>query len=343
MRVVYTPRHQAHATAAVQLHGEPYAETPARAETLLAAVQAAGLGPVVPPADHGLAPILAVHTADYVAFLKHAYAAGLAFRHSGPIVMADTFSTRHGRRRSPHPWARQGYYSFDISAPFLEGTWEAAYWSAQCALTAADDVLAGASAAYALCRPPGHHALADQAGGFCYLNNAAIAARYLQTAAGGPPVAIVDVDYHHGNGTQEIFYADPGVLYVSLHGHPDEEYPFWWGAADERGQGAGLGYNVNLPLPKGVDDGAYLAALDQALAAVVDFRPRFLVVSLGLDITLGDPSPLGGGFALTPAGFQAIGRRLAGLGRPTLIIQEGGYRLDTLAENALAVLSAFSR
>ena len=122
----------------------------------------------------------------------------------------------------------------------------------------------------------------------------------------------------------------------------DEVYPFWWGAADERGQGQGQGYNLNLPLPKGVGDDAYLAALDQALAAVADFGPRFLVVSLGLDIALGDPSPLGGGFAITPAGFRAIGRRLAGLGRPTLIVQEGGYRLDTLGENAAAVLSAFA-
>jgi acetoin utilization deacetylase AcuC-like enzyme len=354
MRTVYTPHHQGHATDAVRIHGEAYGEVPARAEVLLAAIQRAGLGNVISPVDHGLEPILAIHAPDYVEFLRGAHAAGLPYRHAGPIppalasqsgrafVMADTFSTRSARRRSPHPWARFGYYSFDISAPFLEGTWEAAYWSAQCALTAADEVRRGTRATYALCRPPGHHALADQAGGFCYLNNAAIAARHLQTHSAAARVAIVDVDYHHGNGTQEIFYSDPSVLYTSLHGHPDEDYPFFWGTAEERGAGAGLGCNLNLPLPKGTGDGAYLAALETAGAAVRAFQPAYLVLSLGLDIVGGDPSPLGGGFEVTRAGFQAIGRHLAALALPTVVVQEGGYRLDTLGENAVAVLGAFA-
>ncbi|MBL8055830.1 MAG: histone deacetylase family protein [Anaerolineales bacterium] len=342
MRVIFSPRHRLHATETVTIHGEAYAETPPRAERLLAAAQAAGLGPVTEPADHGLGPILAVHPADYVAFLRDGYPAGLPFRHAGPLVMADTFHTRHARRRPRHPWSQQGYYSFDIQAPLLAGTWEAAYWSAQCALTAADAVRAGAASAYALCRPPGHHALADQAGGFCYLNNAALAARHLQAGAAAARVAILDVDYHHGNGTQEIFYTDPSVLYVSLHGDPDEEYPFWWGGADEQGAGAGQGYNLNLPLPKGTDDARYLAALDRALAAIAAFQPAWLVLSLGLDIGAGDPSALGGGFAVTAAGFGQIGQRIAGLGRPTVIVQEGGYRLETLGENAAAVLRAFT-
>ena len=342
MHIIYSPVHHKHATAGLTIHGEAYGEIPARAEALLAAVQAAGLGAVAEPGDFGLAPLLAVHPPEYLEFLRTIFAASQPFRHAGARFLADTFASRWGRRRSPHPWAQIGTYCFDIEAPFLEGTWEAAYWSAQCAVTAAEAVRAGAGSAYALCRPPGHHALTDQAGGFCYLNNAAIAARYLQTQAGGARVAILDIDYHHGNGTQEIFYADPTVLYVSLHGHPDEEYPFFWGAAEERGAAEGAGCNLNLPLPKGADDAAYLAALETGGAAVRAFAPRYLILSLGLDSAAGDPSALGGGFAVSPAGFQAIGRRLAALGLPTVIVQEGGYRLETLGASAVAVLAAFA-
>jgi len=263
MPIIYTERHKRHDTSAVRVHGEPYSEVPARAEILLAAAQSASHGPVAPPDDHGLAPILAVHTPALVGFLQTIYAASQRVRHAGPLFMADTFATRSARRRSSHPWARIGTHAFDVQAPFLDGTWEAAYWSAQCAVTGAARLAEqAASAVYALCRPPGHHAGADQTGGFCYLNNAAIAARWLQTRAGGPAakVAILDLDYHHGNGTQEIFYTDPTVLYVSVHAHPDEDYPFFWGAEDERGDGAGAGCNLNLPLPKGADDARYLAA-----------------------------------------------------------------------------------
>ena len=348
MPIVYTERHQRHATASVRVHGEAYPEVPARAETLLAAALAAGLGPVQAPEDYGLAPILAVHTPALIEFLQNIHAASLNVRHTtvgagsaAPLFMADTFATRSARRRSPHPWAQIGYHSFDIEAPFLEGTWEAAYWSAQCALTAAEQVRAGAPAVYALCRPPGHHATADQTGGFCYLNNAAVAARHLQRTAGAR-IAVLDIDYHHGNGTQEIFYDDPTVFYASLHAHPDEDYPFFWGAEDERGAGPGLGTNLNLPLPRGTDDAGYLAGLDQALAAVRAFAPEYLVLSLGMDIAAGDPASLTSGFAVSPAGFRAIGERVAAAGFPTVIIQEGGYRLATLAENGRAVLSAFA-
>ncbi len=205
--------------------------------------------------------------------------------------------------------------------------------------------------AYALCRPPGHHAAADLYGGFCYLNNAAIAARSLASEAGAtrlPPdkggavaptkMAILDIDYHHGNGTQEIFYADPSVLFCSLHAHPDDDYPYYWGEADERGEGAGEGYNRNWPLPQETDDAVYLAALDEALAVIRAFAPRYLVVSAGFDIAAGDPV---GGFNVTREGFNAIGRRIAALSLPTTIVQEGGYLLETLGENAAAFLRAF--
>ena len=175
----------------------------------------------------------------------------------------------------------------------------------------------------------------DQYGGFCYLNNVAIAARSLQADG---PVAILDIDYHHGNGTQAIFYEDPAVLFCSLHADPDWIYPFFWGRADERGAGEGLGLNHNWPLPVHIDDAAYLAVLDEALHDIVDFRPHYLLVSLGLDAAEGD---LIGKFRITTDGFREIGQRIAALGLPTVIVQEGGYRLDTLGDNAVAFLKTF--
>jgi acetoin utilization deacetylase AcuC-like enzyme len=321
-----------------------FSEVPERAEIILHRVQAASLGPVHPPADHRLDPIYAVHARDYVTFLQTIYMESLPVRHQsvpGAPFLADTFVPRTPRRPARHPWAKIGRYAFDVETPFLEGTWDAAYWSAQVALTAADWIAGGARVAYALCRPPGHHALADQCGGYCYLNNAAIAARHLQS---GQPavsrVAVLDIDYHHGNGTQEIFYADPTVFYVSLHAHPDIEYPFFWGGAEERGEGPGEGYNLNLPLPKGTTDDEYVEALDQALAAIRDYAPRYLVVSAGLDIAAGDPVNINAGFAVTREGFRRIGQRIAALEMPKLIIQEGGYDLEQLGENVVAFLEA---
>jgi acetoin utilization deacetylase AcuC-like enzyme len=338
VRVVYTHRHKLHTTDEVQLNGSLFVteEVPARAEIILDAVQAAQLGPVTAPADHGLDPILAVHDADFVGFLQSVHAENAAyFKEPGP-VFTWIFATRHSGRKPKSFLGLMGYYAFGWGSPILEGTWQAAYWSAQCALSAADFCRAGERVTYALCRPPGHHAAADLYGGFCYLNNAAIAARYLQGE--GARIAVLDVDYHHGNGTQAIFYADPSVLYCSLHAHPDEDFPYYWGEADERGEGPGEGYNRNWPLPQGTDDAGYLVALDAALATICEFAPRYLVVSAGFDVVLGDPV---GGFNVTTGGLREIGKRIAGLNRPTVIVQEGGYLLDRLGENAVAFLQAF--
>jgi acetoin utilization deacetylase AcuC-like enzyme len=219
----------------------------------------------------------------------------------------------------------------------LEGTWEAAYWAAQCALTAADLVHGGDRAAYALCRPPGHHAASDLYGGYCYLNSAAIAAQALRRI--GETVAILDVDYHHGNGTQSIFYSEPCVFYASLHADPEEEYPYYWGSEDERGEGPGLGANRNWPLPSRTGDQAYLDALDEALAVVRRFAPRWLVVSAGFDTAAGDPE---GGFALTAEAISEVAWRLAGLALPTVVVQEGGYRLERLGQDAVTFLRPFA-
>jgi len=361
MHIVYTDRHKAHATGEVLVEGHPFdtSEVPARAELILAAVSQAQLGPVLSPADHGLQPVLAVHDPDYVTYLRGAYDESAARLNEAAPVFAWTFANRHAMRKPKSVLGLKGYYAFGWASPILEGTWEAAYWSAQCAVTAAALVRQGQPTAYALCRPPGHHAAADLYGGYCYLNNAAIAARHLQQpslnsarepaerpeALGGGatvdtiPVAILDIDYHHGNGTQIIFYSDPTVLYCSLHAHPDEDYPYYWGDTDERGTGPGEGTNRNWPLPKGTGDEAYLVALDQALAAIREFAPRYLVVSAGYDTVQGDPE---GGFRITTGGLKEIGRRIAALALPAVIIQEGGYLLESLGQHTVAFLQAFS-
>jgi acetoin utilization deacetylase AcuC-like enzyme len=343
MYSVYSDRHKLHKTDEVLVEGRPLEnyEIPARAEIILGAIQAAGLGPVVAPRDHGLDPILAVHHSEYVEYLQTVNAESAAyFQEPGP-VMVWSFASRHAARKPRGFLGLKGYYSFSWGTPVLEGTWEAAYWSAQCALTAAALVREGGAAAYALCRPPGHHAAGDLYGGYCYLNNAAIAARSLQGAAGDgrDRVAILDVDYHHGNGTQIVFYEDPSVLYCSLHADPDQEYPYYWGGADERGAGPGEGTNRNWPLPRGSGDAAYLAALDEALAAIGGFGPRYLVVSVGLDTVAGDPE---GGFQLSATGLGEVARRIAALALPTVVVQEGGYLLERLGENAVYFLRPFA-
>jgi acetoin utilization deacetylase AcuC-like enzyme len=337
--VVYSERHRRHNTAGVLVEGHPLGsfEVPARAEIILEAVQAAGLGPVMEPQDHGLPPILALHDVDYVQFLRSVYdEQATYYGEAGPVV-SWTFANRHPARRPRTFHGLKGYYAFGWGSPILEGTWEAAYWSAQCALSAADLVRGGEPLAYALCRPPGHHAAADLYGGYCYLNNAAIAAHSLLPEG---PVAILDVDYHHGNGTQLLFYENRAVLYCSLHVHPDEDYPYYWGDVDERGAGPGEGTNHNWPLPRDTDDEHYLAALDEALAVVRNWRPRHLVLSVGFDGLDGDPE---GSFCLTRSGLQEIGRRISALGLPMVVVQEGGYQPETLGQNAVAFLSALLR
>ncbi len=342
MQIIASAHHRAHDTRySLPGYDSRYDEVPERAEAILDALRAGGLGAMQEPNDHGLAPILAAHDAGLIGFLQGAYQGSRdALAGDAPLFPSGYFAVR-GWQRRPVSWQhRAGYYAIDRDCPILAGTWSAAYWSAQTALTAAGLVQAGQRAAYALCRPPGHHASASQYGGYCYLNNAAIAARSLQ--AGGARVAIVDIDYHHGNGTQEIFYADPAVLFCSLHADPDEEYPYFWGAASELGSGAGLGANRNWPLPAGAQDDAYLQALDEALAVVRAFHPDYLVISAGFDLVQGDPSATTGGFGVTLEGLEQIGRRLAGLRLPAIIVQEGGYQIDRLGEMAARFLQAFA-
>jgi acetoin utilization deacetylase AcuC-like enzyme len=235
----------------------------------------------------------------------------------------------------PHIIGKLGWYSHD-SDPILEGTWHAATAAVDVALTAADAVRSGAVAAYALCRPPGHHAAADSFAGYCYLNNAAIVAEWL--CAAGARVAIVDVDFHHGNGTQQVFYERSDVLFVSLHADPADDYPYFLGFARESGAGAGEGTTRNYPLPPGTDWDRYAPALDGALGAVRDHGPDVLVVSLGVDTALEDADS----FRLVGDDYLRMGAALATVGRPTVFVQEGGYCLDVIGRNVVNVLRAFS-
>ena len=230
-----------------------------------------------------------------------------------------------------------GYYAFDAGTPIVEGTWDAAFAAAQCAMTAAALVAEGERSAYALCRPPGHHAGRSVYGGYCFLNNAALAAQQLRERGFGK-VALFDVDYHHGNGTQDIFWERDDVLFVSIHGTPETEYPYFLGYADERGAGAGEGFTLNLPLPRGTGWDTYDAALDTALQRIADFGADALVVSLGVDIYEGDPISA---FKLGAERFPQLGSRLASLGLPTVLVQEGGYAVREIGTNVAGVLGAF--
>ncbi|MBN1318360.1 MAG: histone deacetylase family protein [Anaerolineales bacterium] len=334
MKIVYTDKHKLHNTDEVILEGYPFntEEIPARAEVIIQAIRDAGWATIAPPADHGMAPILAVHDKDYIQYLQTVYAKNAEYYKKEEPVFTWAFANRRSVRKPTSILAQRGYYCFSWGSPILKGTWEAAYWSAQSALTAAKMVRDGENVVYALCRPPGHHSATDLYGGFCYLNNAAIAARFL-----GERVAILDIDYHHGNGTQSIFYEDPGVAYCSLHAHPDLDYPYFWGDADEVGEGPGKGTNLNLPLPLGVDDTTYLATLDQALQFISDFAPHFLIVSAGFDTVAGD---IVGSFNLSTGGLQQIAKKIASLELPTIVLQEGGYLVKQLGQNVTAFLES---
>jgi acetoin utilization deacetylase AcuC-like enzyme len=337
VKIVYSPRHARHAPRSFIRRGVavPNPEVPERAERLLASARQAG-HEIVAPAAFGRAAIAAVHDARYLDFLETIHQRWRALPGAGEEIVPNVHPNRHMNSRPEGPVGLAGYYVADTGTPIVAGTWEAIVASAQCALHAAELVLAGEGCAYALCRPPGHHAYADMAGGFCYLNNVAIAAEHVARRSGR--VAILDVDVHHGNGTQGIFYARGDVFFASLHADPADYYPFYAGHAEERGTGAGDGANLNLPLPHGTGDAGWLAALDTALGAIRRFAPAALLVSLGFDASEKDPL---GVLRVTTGGFAEAARRIAGLALPTVLVQEGGYLNDELGRNQVAFLAAF--
>jgi acetoin utilization deacetylase AcuC-like enzyme len=283
-------------------------------------------------------PLLNVHDHAYVEFLRSAFA---EWRESGRDGDAIGYTWPVVRRRDlnfDRIDARLGQYSYDAATPIAEGTWEASYWSAQTALSALTPILDGKSrTSFALCRPPGHHAGRDYCGGYCYLNNAAIAAE--QARRSGRRVAILDIDYHHGNGTQDIFYESPDVLFVSIHADPSTDYPFFWGHADETGEGQGQGKTLNLPLARGTGISGYRQALDVALDAVRAHRADLIVVSFGADTFEADPISY---FQLRTDDYPEIANRIDSLALPVLVVMEGGYDIDALGLNVEAFLGGFS-
>jgi acetoin utilization deacetylase AcuC-like enzyme len=288
--------------------------------------------------------IAAVHDSEYLQYLRTIHGIWVAefgVEGGGGAVLPDTFVPRGKRIDIPKkPSAQAGYYCFDMAAPIVGGTWAAAVGSAACAVSAAQALVDGERGAYALCRPPGHHAGRDYCGGFCYLNNVAIAAEYLRSHASGryQRVAILDVDYHHGNGTQDIFYERADVLFISIHADPETQYPYFWGRAAERGAGAGEGFTLNLPLERGASEKQWLEALDVAMGRVREFQADALLVSLGVDTHERDDV---GDFRLTPGAFIEIGKRLRSLNVPTGFVQEGGYNLDEIGAAVAGVLAGF--
>lgn len=344
MRFVYSPLHLGHdirtqTILGVQVEANEIAE---RAETIRSTLLGDGGFVAIVPANHGPEPITAVHDAGLLRFLEEAWGEVVRQGHPYDFLAPETIpnaaatagmgaSARHEAARID---GRAGFWAFDTSTYILEGTYAAARAAVDVALTTADLVLAGEQAVYGLCRPPGHHAARAMYGGFCYFNNAAIAAEAIARQT-GEHVSILDVDYHHGNGTEQIFWRRGDVLYVSLHAHPDRQYPYVLGWEDETGEGEGEGATLNIPLPAGTTDEAYLVALDRALARIADEPGDILVVSLGFDTYGKDPI---GDFALTTPVYHECGRRAAAVGKRLVILQEGGYHVRDIGENARAWL-----
>ncbi|MGA7998584.1 MAG: histone deacetylase family protein, partial [Bradyrhizobium sp.] len=321
MKAVYTELHRSHDPQFFLVRGvvKRTTEQPERADRLLTGLKA-GKHRLVEPKVFGQGPRARIHSAEYLGFLAEAWQAWSALGDAGSEMIANMHPVRNPGTYPAHIVGRLGWHTVDTACPIGPGTWAAACAATDVAVTAAQLVLDGEGAAYALCRPPGHHAYRDLAGGFCFLNNSAIAAAHLRLKH--ERVAILDVDVHHGNGTQGIFYERGDVLTISIHADPASFYPFVWGYAHERGAGAGLGANLNIPLPIGTGDEGYLQALGTAKRMIEAFAPGALVVALGLDASEHDPLA---GLAVTTNGFQRIGQAIAPLKLPTVFVQEGGY------------------
>lgn len=320
----------------------PCFEVPARADHVLAELTRRKLGTVLHPHAFDDAALARIHSPRYLNFLATAWDQWVALDPANvdKDILPSVWPTRTFRTDiEPENFsARVGLYSYDAGSPFTAGTWVAARAGAHCALSAAQQLVQGDRAAFALSRPPGHHAGMDFFGGYCFLNNAALAAQNLRDA-GMARVAILDIDYHHGNGTQAIFYDRPDVFFASIHGDPRTEYPFFLGHADETGGGVGQGYNLNIPLARGTGFNVWFAALERSLQSVAAFGADALVVSLGMDTFAGDPIS---GFTLQSDDYLRVGERLAQAGLPTVLVFEGGYAVAEVGVNAVNVLQAFA-
>ena len=318
--LIVNDRHDIH-----HVQDRGYVEAPVRVRTILKVLEPSGLFALSQPRTFSGKHIAAVHDTDLVNYLRKA----CEEMPEGKSLYPYIFPIRNKTRPPKEPSVLAGYYCIDTFTPINRNAYKAARRGVDCSLTAAAEILAGRRVAYALVRPPGHHAERNAFGGFCYFNNTAIAAHFL---SGHGRVVILDIDYHHGNGQQDIFYRRSDVLTISIHGHPKFAYPYFSGFDDERGEGEGEGFNCNMPLPESIDGEQYRKALAKAIVRIEAFKPQFLLIALGLDTAKGDPT---GTWHLLAKDFEANGRIIGQLGLPTLVIQEGGYRNRTLGTNCM--------
>jgi acetoin utilization deacetylase AcuC-like enzyme len=338
MDIIYSEDHRKRASKTELYGGEllPPFECPERMDFILEAIEKTSLGTIHSPKDFGRDPITAIHDEDFVTFIETCWQEWVAAGFKGEAIASVWPSRSMPSPRIPSFIdGKMGYYTLASETSISAGTAEAAYTSAQVALTAADAIMKGqARMMFALCRPPGHHASKDQFGGYCFYNNAAIAAQHMRDQ-GAAKVAILDVDFHHGNGTQAIFYDRDDVLFLSLHGDPAEAFPYFLGYAEETGLGAGEGYNVNYPMPPKTPYSKWSEALDDALGRIRAFGADSLIVSFGADTFENDPISF---FKLTSADFIDMGRRIATLNLPTLTVMEGGYAVSEVGTNTVNLL-----
>ena len=338
MDIIYSEDHRKRASKTELYGGEllPPFECPERMDFILEAIEKTSLGTIHSPKDFGRDPITAIHDEGFVTFIETCWQEWVAAGFKGEAIASVWPSRSMPSPRIPSFIdGKMGYYTLASETSISAGTAEAAYTSAQVALTAADAIMKGqAHMMFALCRPPGHHASKDQFGGYCFYNNAAIAAQHMRDQ-GAAKVAILDVDFHHGNGTQAIFYDRDDVLFLSLHGDPAEAFPYFLGYAEETGLGAGEGYNVNYPMPPKTPYSKWSEALDDALGRIRAFGADSLIVSFGADTFENDPISF---FKLTSADFIDMGRRIATLNLPTLTVMEGGYAVSEVGTNTVNLL-----
>lgn len=340
MKAIYSKDHILHSPTCQIIEGVRLEanEIPERIENIVHALKNSK-HEIIHTRSYDLKPILKVHSDEFVSFVEDIYTLRDKVQISKDGVIPDTFPTRSQFRKPDNKLWMAGWYCYDTTTPILEHTFKSAISSAHCALTGADLILEGEKKAYALCRPPGHHAGADYYGGFCYFNNSAIAAQHLHSIS-SKKVAILDIDYHHGNGTQDIFYKSGQVAYYSVHADPNFEYPYFSGYIDEVGKEEGYGANLNIPLPIGTGEKKYIDTLKAILDSIDNFAPEFLIVSLGVDTYESDPVSAGG-FKLRPDTFGTIGEMISRINKPTLIIQEGGYNLEMAGTCVINFLNGF--